>query len=994
MAGFLRFLLSRMVSRLMRTEGPPVPEPPTSSGLPPPPLPPPAHSPAPPMPAPLHPAGNRGHAGSAPGPALPPPPPVLALDATGVDEAYYDNLEDDVNDDDDDDDDDNYDDDDDDDDDDVDEEEELRRRRATGRSDDGLFGNVLSELIKARVPGRRQSGRSRSGRTLPSTPGEPSRLSSSSMAAAAAARAAGPVRGGGNGSPRRLAHDGSLTTPSGSPRSKRASLAADDSLTEGISSNDDETAEDFSDDEYSTMLAYGHFQSANASKDSFRYVANTLLHSSLSIDDPTLPPPLPPPAAAPSNLSTRSPPPPPAGSLATPASRQAYRAQRASTSGTFGLLSERPKKPARPPPRPPSMPSSPASSPPVSPSSGSFPAPPPALSTRPPPVGPRVSSQRSSTITALSRSAPPLPRSRPSSMPLKARIAPPSSSLGKRMSAPVDSFRTSTPPPPALLLAPLPLVPRLAPDTRTALESARSRGKPSSSRSGTAPGGSQSPRGKRFSRDLSTRTPPPPPAPAPATASPPRTKPRVSVPGADAQAKKTKMNLARDINLLGAARGIFEPEPVAEEYVDRADLRWMTADEHIAAFGEGSTEIREIDAASLAALVEQATHKRSNTKLQMQLLLSYPGYTTAHDLLAAIIDRYCMEVPLGREKEVIPVRVQAFHMLKLWLAERPFDYTEDPKLADALRAFFDGTLPSMGLARTGQVLKRCLAKTLETYCGDGQSLKASDILSAHAMIKAPAAATMGLAWTDISDKILSEQVTLYDVELFKKIGVRELFNKAWSDKHRKHERAPNVLAVISWFNHFSSWIITQIVSETSFKARVKLVARFITLGNHFRVLNNLSGVMAVVAALKTAEVKRLAKTWEKMSSADMLRFEALTDIVSMKKNYANMRRIANSTPDDGFCLPYLGMYLSDLTFMEDGNVDTVDDGLINFRKWRGVASIIGIIQRHQKMQFNKPVHTAVRAYIKTATIFDDERAYEESLLREPRKKKRKKATKK
>jgi hypothetical protein len=33
-------------------------------------------------------------------------------------------------------------------------------------------------------------------------------------------------------------------------------------------------------------------------------------------------------------------------------------------------------------------------------------------------------------------------------------------------------------------------------------------------------------------------------------------------------------------------------------------------------------------------------------------------------------------------------------------------------------------------------------------------------------------------------------------------------------------------------------------------------------------------------------------------------------------------------------VPYLGVYLSDLTFIEDGNADTVHNGLINFDKQR------------------------------------------------------------
>ena len=32
------------------------------------------------------------------------------------------------------------------------------------------------------------------------------------------------------------------------------------------------------------------------------------------------------------------------------------------------------------------------------------------------------------------------------------------------------------------------------------------------------------------------------------------------------------------------------------------------------------------------------------------------------------------------------------------------------------------------------------------------------------------------------------------------------------------------------------------------------------------------------------------------------------------------------------CVPYIGIYLSDLTFIEDGNPEFLDENLINFQK--------------------------------------------------------------
>jgi hypothetical protein len=51
------------------------------------------------------------------------------------------------------------------------------------------------------------------------------------------------------------------------------------------------------------------------------------------------------------------------------------------------------------------------------------------------------------------------------------------------------------------------------------------------------------------------------------------------------------------------------------------------------------------------------------------------------------------------------------------------------------------------------------------------------------------------------------------------------------------------------------------------------------------------------------------------------------------------------------CIPYLGVHLSDLTFIEDGNPDAIR-GLINFTKRRFLFRVISEISRYQQNAYN------------------------------------------
>jgi len=85
-----------------------------------------------------------------------------------------------------------------------------------------------------------------------------------------------------------------------------------------------------------------------------------------------------------------------------------------------------------------------------------------------------------------------------------------------------------------------------------------------------------------------------------------------------------------------------------------------------------------------------------------------------------------------------------------------------------------------------------------------------------------------------------------------------------------------------------------------------------------------------------------------------------------------------------------GVFLSTLTFIQDGNADNLPGGLVNFRKRQKASEVINDIKRWQAQPYNFQALPAVQSYIHDSlNQFNDTRAlsdhfWEVSLEREPR----------
>jgi len=113
--------------------------------------------------------------------------------------------------------------------------------------------------------------------------------------------------------------------------------------------------------------------------------------------------------------------------------------------------------------------------------------------------------------------------------------------------------------------------------------------------------------------------------------------------------------------------------------------------------------------------------------------------------------------------------------------------------------------------------------------------------------------------------------------------------------------------------------------------------------------------------------------------------ESLRQMMDHASNFARYREALHSVNPP--CVPFLGVYLTDLTFIEDGNTDLLKGtALVNFDKRMKIAAVIQEIQQYQSAQYCLQAVPVIEKYLtdRFKNVHSIDQLYDLSLQREPR----------
>ncbi|QDS76548.1 hypothetical protein FKW77_006308 [Venturia effusa] len=425
----------------------------------------------------------------------------------------------------------------------------------------------------------------------------------------------------------------------------------------------------------------------------------------------------------------------------------------------------------------------------------------------------------------------------------------------------------------------------------------------------------------------------------------------------------------------------------------------------------------QISGGSLPALVERlTTHDTTpDAVFTTTFYLTFRLFTTPLEFAQALIDRFDY---IGESHSIgVPVRLRVYNVFKVWLEshwEGEADFPALGLVVDFARGALTAALPTAGRRlvdlcgkvadlRDGTLVPRLVSSlgktsTSVTIFSDSTIPAPNVTKSQLSALRASRTGGPQCSILDFDPLELARQFTIIESRIFCSIGPEELLGLEWTKKG--DSRAINVRSMSTLSTDLTNLVADTILQLEEPKKRAVIIKQWVKISMKCLELNNYDSLMAIICSLNSSMVLRLKKTWELVSVKTKGRLEELKSIVDVGKNYAVLRSRLQGLVAP--CIPFVGIYLTDLTFVDVGNqtmrhlpgseVNGAGKArsVINFDKHTKTAKIIGQLQRFQ-VPYRLAAVPEMQDWMETSIsrVRNSEQAnvqtfYRRSLLLEPR----------
>ncbi|KAI1790116.1 ras GEF, partial [Ganoderma leucocontextum] len=372
----------------------------------------------------------------------------------------------------------------------------------------------------------------------------------------------------------------------------------------------------------------------------------------------------------------------------------------------------------------------------------------------------------------------------------------------------------------------------------------------------------------------------------------------------------------------------------------------------------------QVRAGTSFALVERLTaHELGDTTFIKNFLITFKSFMTVDDLFELLAKRYWVSPPPNlkpteleewtRMKQQV-IRMRVLNTFRTMVTDDDILEKEDMYILTRMKDF----------ASDEEVVTFAAAKQLLILIERAQRDGDAPIKTTNTVPLAPPAPIMPktskkLKLLDIDPLELARQLTLMEAALYKKIRPMECLQRSREAKPGK--TADNITTIIQLSNRIANWVAESVLAREDSQKRARIVKHFINVADRCRVLQNFSTMTAVISGLNTPPIRRLKRTWEQVNAKFLSQLKVCESTIDTNKNFNNYRStLARIQPP---CVPFIGVYLTTLTFINDGAEDKLAGHMINFRKRQKAAEVIQDIKRWQAKPYNFQTVASILSYL-------------------------------
>ena len=417
---------------------------------------------------------------------------------------------------------------------------------------------------------------------------------------------------------------------------------------------------------------------------------------------------------------------------------------------------------------------------------------------------------------------------------------------------------------------------------------------------------------------------------------------------------------------------------------------------------------QKLKAGTVKILVEFLTsHNWFDPQYTTAFLATFHLFTTPQAFIDELTARFriappkqitAAELKEWKEKKRRPIQLRVFKVTKKWVEEFWYESDDGPAIG-TIKSFVRDVI-AIGLPKEAERILELLTKREAIKSAD-ETMGNINIKLSPGFVSTPTGLTTPsktfnkqqfLRVYDLSPEDLASQLTVMEFALFNSIHQMEFLvykpddrSKPSVSRQGAQDRSPNLRNLIAQSNAITSWVAETILVEPDLKLRAGLIRHFVRIAEKCHTLANYSSREAILAALNSTPVFRLKRTWEGVPQKIRSAFETLSKFMDRENNFMTYRQTLKTASPP--CIPFMGLYLTDITFINQGNPDRLGDGrMVNFVKYNRLAGILEEIERLRREPFRIPVNQDIVDFLNSQlrTSRTIQELHELSMTIEPR----------